>query len=1421
MATDMTLFQRKSLDEICTIPDEFISVYIVEKHIWADEGSLETRKNREAETTTVEDFLIDPVRPLLNDVFRQISAPYDPSRHDQRIGQGYWIQAEFGSGKSHVLSFIGALALGDETAWEIVKRKEKEAGRGKRESLYTHWQEGLKKKNAKGSKGIFVVVKTLVGQGAGTIGIDDSQAQLVEYILDAIQEQYRIENGRPISLYPVEILADRFLRDDLDLYRDKLEKFLSDPRFFDENEQETLDEFLEGLQDETNPGVRQDCGKLLWWFYEDCLKTRPLIQKESEEILKHAVDTLIDDGYEGLLLILDEVSLFMQNRRAQRVEDEKTLVVLSNRLVHNYNLPVWTVCAAQQKIESRMGEKNIIANERLKLFPLLNDEKSYYDIALSRVRTITDPSAPAAYYEDYKKAFTWPESIGRDEFERFFPFYPPSIDVVKAVSYGLTTVRSALYFMHQALKTARKVKSRELITLWNIFDDVVRYEEDPSGTTQGITSIKTRWENEWKAYEAAKRQIDSVAKGEIKRFRARCEKILKTLFLYHVAQLKPDGLSSDEIMNSVMEWKDHEKGQQADKTDNLDHYEILSEKVDLELVQVKKKDRGFIFTPIRAGWDWNDVFTKARTEAEQSKLQQDQAWDFLLRLNGWEVPTSFGSVDLVEGKRSIFSEAAVSGQQKLKVEWRKRQVAGSVYMRDLLDIAKNRPTVPPLDSSANDEDFALYVSSIPCEAELDRLAGNQKDARVLFWTPAALTATEQELLLDLAAYLQIVKNFKDEATKDARGILDQVRGKIRDQIGQLIKIVPDRYGRGRVCATDHTSLSTKMQGSLSNILEPVVATVLDATYRSKDLYFKAAASFSDEEAIKVINGIVSVGEIPKGTKVDKNISAVQNFAADLGIVKPGNEKNLDTSGCKYVGDLYDWIKSKIDGGSPSVPTEAIYKNFMGTGGPGGVNYGLSRRLIDLYLLCLVREGKLRITADERAVPGGVIDYATIAGISFKKQTFHAMRDITLMKAPKGWAVLAPFAAALLGEPSIESIRHDADIQDAIRQAMKTLEEWRPRVAKLDETLSVLFDTIEKDNPIAEQLVAWKSFVETQIEPKDPVAHILNAMDRAFGYRAYQNKQACPEDVDDLKARKAEIESAEKFAERDRDIRTAANYAELIVAEEPLKKDLKPHLKRVRKSMGQLGLLMADPAKLVADLQEPLDKIRETYSTRYIQVFDKVISEMESSRTTVQSAIDGGAAQSLTALNRVKALHEVNLDVLREQVESSLEELLPADLKAHAVRAELKETPFPRDCGNLIAEAGGWLDKAKDVAGQAVEVFRVQVERHAAMLQSTQLRQLLEQGKGDPFVAEILGARNKPALADLLVAELSADPGKVKVLNKYLKKIRVKRVKLSDFDAGMETIGPEDLDKVVAAFRKFLQDQLGEQKSGESTMLTID
>ncbi len=1414
------LFQRLTLDQLCDVPEVIIDVYVVERHIWKGgtiDDETESKRNRQAELRTVEDFLIDPVRSLLNDVLRQLAAPYDPNRKDNPIGQGWWIQAEFGTGKSHLLAFIGALAIGDEKAWAIVMVLETKNRKGKRESIYQFYEDGLAKKSSGKKKGIFVAVKTLVGQGGGTIGVTDTGRKLTEYILDAVQDQYLAENGKPISVYPVEVLADRF-ESELEMYRKPLAKFLKDPTFFDEEEQEDIEQFLDDLRNSKNPTVRRDCGQKLWQFYKEFLKTTPDIPMEAEAVLKHTVETLLADGYEGLLLILDEVSLFMKNRTdAQRVEDEKTLVVLSNRLAKTYCLPVWTICSAQQALESQMeGSKNIIANDRLKNVALLQDESNFYDIVLTRVRTLTKPDAIEPYFEDYRRGFTWPEAIGTEKFKRFFPFYPPAIDVLRAVSYNLTTVRSSVHFMHTTLKSQRKAKSNELISLWQMFDDVVSYEEDPSGTTAGIAAISSKFSAEYKAYQAGRRIIGQATRGRLKVYASRCEKILKTLFLYHIAKMQPNGLSVEEIMNSVMEWADHDKGRNADVKDNLDHYEVLLDELDKELPQVKKVGKNFVFTPEGGGIDVKELFQKARTQAESNQAQQRDAWNQLLALDGWEVKTSLMNLDLARNQKSIFRGIAPAEQKDVEIDWHGRKIKGRVYMRDLLDIASRNQLLPPINTAGTDHDFAVFISNRPCGDKVTDLATRTGDCRNLFWTPAPLAPQERDRLLDFAAYRELVKDYQGKDTEEAKDVVQWVANRLKDEIGSIAKIVVDSYDRGQISATEHSEMTFTCQGELVAILGPLVGHVLNGVYLSKQIEFDAPAPFNDAEAIKVINGVVKTGDIPKGTKPNQYTSAADNYGYALGIMKKDGTKRLNTQGNEFVEDLEQWIDTHCGASSQQITVETICKNFTGVGGPNDKNYGLSRRMIDIYLLCLVREGKLRvILSGKGAATAETIDYTNIDDLTFNAALLNSMARIQRLKAPEGWPVLAPYAAILLHDDSLKQIQKDADITAALDRLRRWRDASKPEMDALIGRLDDLMSEIQQANPVADTLASWQVFLSARIDDTDVISHLLNALDTAFGYTCYAQQQSTTTELDDLATRQKTWERADAFCRHEQRIRAAYRYAQLVVEKSGPVGQLKDKLRSLRKKLDNIGDLMESEAKLQSQLLDLLDTIQSTYKTRYLQAFDEVTGKCEQVCTEIDRLPDCDPFKAIAELVKIEALGTVNVAALKAEVNGHKDRLFQSAMDRNGVDAGLKHRPQPEGCPLHIDQADSLVAAAEQALEQARAEVHAALLNIASLLLQPSLKALLEQGKNEPFIADVLAASSDEALAETLAQCIPADPAHAKLLAKYLKKIVVKVVHLQDFRPSKTKVEKADIETVVGEFRRFLETALDDRDGKQS------
>lgn len=1444
MTTKTDLFSvRKSLDEICTIPDKIISVYSLEQHIWADSNSPAARKQRKPELRTVEEFQLDPVRPFLNDIFRNMAAPYKPERRDNPIGQGYWIQAEFGSGKSHLLCLLAALSLGDADAWEVIKEKEQKAGRGKRESLYRFWEEGLQSKSANDKKGIFVIVKTLVGAGGGAVGVTEKGQRLSEYILDAAKQQIQMELGKNLSLYPAELLADRFLTEDLNRYRNDLKKFLRDPRFFAEDEFEDADDFIRDIQQNKSPEYKRSCGNKLWRFYEEYLKVKPHIEAETEDILKHMVEVILAEGYSGVLLVLDEVSLFMKDRdENQRTDDEKTLVVLSNRLARAHNLPVWTVCAAQQAIESKMGVKNIIADDRLKLVKLLEQDKDYYDIVLARVREIKNPGAVGNYYLHYKRGFTWPQSIGEEEFRHFFPFHKPALEVLRAITYELTTARSAIHFMHQTLKHQIKSKGNELIRLWELFDEAVKYEEDPSGVHAGLVAIKTKREDEYRAYEACKRQIDSLTKGHLKVNRDRAIKVIQTLFLYHIAHTRQQGLTAEEIANSVL----IERQPDATPEENIEHYQTLAENLKKELrqiVQTSGEDGAprYRFEPVVTGIDPREEFKKARDEAESNEAMQKAAWEHLLGLDEWLVRTRQMTFDLSGGVHSIFRDiapftssrddrnAARRGDMDITINWQQRQIDGMVAMRDLRRIATENLPLPAIESDVTDRDFAVFIATSPIPANMvQQLLTHNKDPRIIFWVPDELTPEEKDRLIDFAAYRKLVSTWGGKETEDARAIINWVFNALQTELAKIYKVVDNSYSRGRMDAANNSNMQFNVAGELAAIVTPVVAKVLTAAYESREIKFNPPLIFGKDEGVKVINGIVKTGNIPKGAKPDKNVSAAQNFALGLQIVKKGDEKTLDVSGNRFIQDIMDFIDKKLPDANQSMKVDTIYKNFMGVGGPK--DYGLSRRIVQVYLLSLVQQGKIRIgVSGKSGLSSSLIDYANIATIDFSARVLDSLTEIQKLAKPENWEVLRPYAEKLL-EELLPSTHDDAVISKYRAKLKQLFLEEKDKSTRILNRASDLFQHLKVTNPYAREIEQMVKLFTTDIQGVNDIDQVLHALKEAFGYQAFDSGAASSQEVDDLAIRVKNYRDMERFMAFEMELRTLRVYCDQSLPESPEFQDIHELRRTLLDKLGDLKSYIDSEVKLKTELigkipADPLDTgtlsvlIRD-YATLYVACHDNTLENIGQARREIQSIINGDRMKALRLLEGIEVLKPQIAVDLEKQLNDIIGSLFSCSEPARSsIEGQLKSSTL-HQCGLSFENAIDRVSEANHARQQAQSLFNSTFNKKMEVFTNPKIRERLEQGQKEPAIASLLSCKNTEEIGDYLTTVCLKDASIVDLINRYLKLIVVKIVRMSAFKPKSTTVEKGQIPDVVNEFHQFLEERLNEDKIDKDTLLIL-
>ena len=1431
--TGNILETRKTLDQICTTDERIISVYSLEQHVWATPRE-EAIPERRAEVQTIKEFQIDPVRGILMDVFQHLAMPWRPERRDQPVGQGWWIQAEFGSGKSHLLCFISALALGDPAAWEEVRTKESAAGRGKRESLYRFWEDGLAGKREGGKRGVLVVNKTLVGHGGGTVGVAGHGRRLADYILDAVQEQVRIETGKNLSLYPVEMLADRFLKEDLQRYRIDLQKFLKDPRYFEEEEFLELDQFLEWLRTDAIPGSRKDCGQRLWRFYDEYLKVRPQGDEDAENVLRHMVEAVLEAGYTGMLLVLDEVSLFMQDRDdIQRSDDEATLVVLSNRLTRAHNLPIWTICAAQEAIESKRGERNISSPDRLKLELLLQRDTDYYKIVLSRVRTITDPTAIDQYYTQYRRGFRGIQAMSLDEFQEFFPFHKPGIELLRLITSGLTTARSAIHFMHETLRHQIKTQGSELIRLWELFDAAVEYTEDPGGS-HPMKTIRASRPDDYSAYNACQHLLDSFHKGYLKVHREKALRTLQTLFLYHVARYRPNGLSAEEIAEAVL----IEKSPDASPEENVQYYESLAENLKREFPQIEATtgqdgEPRYRFSPVTQGrTDPRREFEAARAEAEESEVMRWAAWDHLLALDRWHIRVQQATLDLSNGVDSLFrtmaplpdSPGSRAGQDtNLEVNWQGRPVTGRVGVRNLGEIIRSAVSLPGVDTPETDHDFFVYVSSRPMDfSAVQKLFANTKDPRVLVWTPAPPGVEERAQLCDFAAYRKLVQSHQGKNTDDDALVLHWVAEQLQTGISLLYRALENCYRRGRIDSLRQTQMQFQVAGGLGSIVSPLAARVLSDVYESRILTFPDPISFKKEDGAKVINGLVKLGCIPVDARSDQNTSAALNFGSALQLVKAADKRTLDTSGNPFVADIQGFIDEKLQDDHASMKMETLYKNFMGIGVPK--SYGLSRRMVQIYLLCLVQQGKVRVIPGPRTgLPGDPIDYSNIAAIDFSARILDGLESVQKIERPVHWDVLRPYAEKLLGE-SIAAGLDDSGIMDVRRRLRSLFDKERVSAANLSRDASALFHALRQVDPYAEEVRQLNALFETDLPGSNDIDALLHGLKRALGCEAYERGTALESEVDDLGTKMADYAHLRRFLAYAGDLRAARVYLD-----QPLDSHADLHEARaiqasLRSRFADLQPYIDSEARTTAELigsRPPVagdsgsfHALVHSYTPCYVAMHERVLQCVSGERSAIRALAGGDEMRALKILEGITALRPAVSPTLADSLDKLAAPLFECrNSSRSSVESELLQRPV-HACGLDFTNAGGRLAEALAASQEAQRLFDEAMNGKMAIFQSEAVRRRLDQGHAEPRIADLLACETLAAIREYLVGQALANPSIVDVINRYLKRIMVRTVPISSFKPSASSIEIGGVSDVALEFQGFLEEEFRRAKKDE-------
>jgi hypothetical protein len=219
--------------------------------------------------------------------------------------------------------------------------------------------------------------------------------------------------------------------------------------------------------------------------------------------------------------------------------------------------------------------------------------------------------------------------------------------------------------------------------------------------------------------------------------------------------------------------------------------------------------------------------------------------------------------------------------------------------------------------------------------------------------------------------------------------------------------------------------------------------------------------------------------------------------------------------------------------------------------------------------------------------------------------------------------------------------------------------------------------------------------------------------------------------------------------------------------------------------------------------------------------DNLNSCLEEAHQDIDNILNGDELKALGIMEKIAAMPKGEHDQVLKRIKKLAEDIFscPNSSRASVDRA-LRTGPI-HDCGITFANAIVKQQDAKRLANDARAILEESLARRMEILQSPGIQERLLQGKGDHNIDSMLGKKTISALSHYLVQALVQEPSLVDSINKYLKKIVVRQVKISDFKPSTRTVEPENLVRVVSEFREFLEKQLTTDDADSRPMIQLE
>jgi hypothetical protein len=370
-------------------------------------------------------------------------------------------------------------------------------------------------------------------------------------------------------------------------------------------------------------------------------------------------------------------------------------------------------------------------------------------------------------------------------------------------------------------------------------------------------------------------------------------------------------------------------------------------------------------------------------------------------------------------------------------------------------------------------------------------------------------------------------------------------------------------------------------------------------------------------------------------------------------------------------------------------------------------------------------------------------------------------------------------------------------------------------------------TLKVANPYEAELDQVARLCAVDLRGGDDIDLLLYRLQEVFGYEAFERGAAEQSEVDDLANRLRAYRDVQRFLAYEGELRTLAAYLAATMPDVPELVGVRSAVSTLSAKLGSIRDYVDSEVKLktevlgqtppVAGERDTLSALVQEYTVVYVALHDNVTAKLTEARRVLSGEIEGEPLRALKILEGVTALlPAVSADVEAAANKLYLELFSCPEASRASIERELRERPSHR-CGLNFDVAPGHLAAGVAAALVGQQLVSEALTRKLSVFLSPAVRSRLEQGKSEPIIAKLLACADADALRDCLVPACLEDAAVVEVINRYLKQVVVRKVRVADFTPTIRTVERGQIADVAVEFRKFLEGQMAAVEGGEDTL----